>query len=89
MKQEGTGKQMIIKNIVFDIGNVLVRWDPYKVIKSVFPEHDPDVFYNLMRPVWLDLNLGKITETDAIDLYHQLYRIPKYKLFQSNINHKR
>lgn len=73
---------MSIKNIVFDIGNVLVRWDPYKVINSVFPENDPDVFYKLIRPIWLELNLGKITECDAIELYHQIYKIPKHKLEQ-------
>jgi len=73
---------MNIKNIVFDVGNVLVRWEPYEVINAVFPENDPLVFYKLIRPIWLDLNLGKITEDQAIDLYHSLFNIPKNKLIQ-------
>lgn len=60
---------MIIKNIVFDVGNVLVRWDPHAVIQAVLPHHDPVQFYEAMRPVWLDLNAGKLSMAKAIMLY--------------------
>lgn len=33
---------MIIKNIVFDVGNVLVKWDPASVIARVFPNENQD-----------------------------------------------
>ncbi len=40
---------MQIKNIVFDIGNVLVTWQPDKVVKSVFPNENPKEFLQQAR----------------------------------------
>ena len=56
---------MAIKNVVFDVGNVLVRWDPHAIIQLVFPEYDPVEFYAAMQTVWLDLNAGKCSEEKA------------------------
>ncbi len=61
----------MIKNVVFDIGNVLVKWDPFTVISSIFPEQDPQAIYQKMYPAWLDLNLGKLSEPQAILIYQQ------------------
>ncbi|MCS5712440.1 HAD-IA family hydrolase [Candidatus Berkiella aquae] len=74
---------MAIQNIVFDVGNVLVRWDPYTITQTVFPEHD-DVL-TLMQSIfrhqtWLDLNLGSITEQQAILHYHQRLQIETTRL---------
>jgi hypothetical protein len=44
---------MAIKNVVFDVGNVLIRWEPYEVINSVFPEVDSKAFFQKMYPVWI------------------------------------
>ncbi|WP_316354648.1 HAD family hydrolase [Candidatus Trichorickettsia mobilis] len=60
---------MKIKNVIFDIGNVLVRWAPYEVIQAVFPEYVPKEFYQQIHPIWIDLNLGKLTEKEAIRIY--------------------
>lgn len=57
---------MKIKNIVFDVGNVLVRWEPFEVINSVFPEFEAEDFYRKIYPTWIDLNLGKLSEDEAI-----------------------
>lgn len=63
---------MVIKNIVFDIGNVLLRWEPLYIITKNFSEIiDPvplacQIFES---DIWRDLNLGKITEEEAIALY--------------------
>lgn len=56
-------------NIIFDIGNVIVRWKPFEVIKQVFPKTDPKEFFKLMYPVWKDLNLGKLSIKEALSLY--------------------
>lgn len=64
---------MVFKNIVFDVGNVLVRWDPPGIIHHVFPEHDNphQLMLNIFKhQTWYDLNLGKITEKEAIHCYH-------------------
>lgn len=58
-----------INNIIFDIGNVLVRWQPFEVIKQVFPKTDPKEFFKLMYPVWQDLNLGKLSIEEALIIY--------------------
>ena len=71
---------MKIKNVVFDVGNVLVRWAPLEVIKTIFPEFEPKGFYKKMQPAWIDFNLGKFTEDEAISHYHGILSMPKERL---------
>jgi putative hydrolase of the HAD superfamily len=60
----------MIKNVVFDIGNVFVRWSPPEVISRCF-ELAPDSAENrertmlLRSPLWLRLNRGELTEAEA------------------------
>lgn len=70
----------MIKNIIFDIGNVIVRWDPVSAVKTILPEVDPQEFLKTIKPIWLDLNLGKYSEREAINLLHQQLNISKEKL---------
>jgi putative hydrolase of the HAD superfamily len=68
----------MIKNIVFDIGNVLLRWDPLSVVKNIFPaESDPMLLTQQLfkSDLWFAINLGNITEQELIAKYHQLYGI--------------
>lgn len=63
---------MPIKNIVFDVGNVLFRWDPLSVVLHTFPDvSDPHELAKLIfkHQIWFDLNLGHINEAQAIALY--------------------
>jgi putative hydrolase of the HAD superfamily len=65
---------MAIKNIVFDVGNVLVRWDPLAVVAKMFPgEADPHKLTQQIfkSEAWHDLNRGKISEIALIKQYHQ------------------
>lgn len=73
-------KMTQIKNVIFDVGNVLVRWDPHAAIQKVFPQHDPVALFHQMRPIWIDLNLGKFTEQEAIALFHQALGEPESHL---------
>ncbi|MBS0286112.1 MAG: HAD family phosphatase [Proteobacteria bacterium] len=64
---------MRIKNIVFDVGNVLVRYDPVYIIAKSFPEHPNQatlVQEIFKHETWLALNLGYITEAQALLEYH-------------------
>lgn len=70
----------MIKNIIFDIGNVIVRWDPEGAVKSVLPEYNSQEFLKSIKPIWLDLNLGKYNEIEAIDLLHEQLNISKDNL---------
>jgi putative hydrolase of the HAD superfamily len=64
-----------IENIVFDIGNVIVRWDPTLISARTFgetkstPELVRSVFGN---PLWLQLNRGEISEEEAGRAYCDL-----------------
>lgn len=74
---------MAIQNIVFDVGNVLVRWDPQSIIEQVFPEQENQVA--LMQSIfkhqtWYELNLGTLSEKEAIAHYHQRLGLDRYRL---------
>lgn len=73
---------MQIKNVIFDIGNVLVRWEPYEIIQKILPGSDSVMLYQQMRPVWLDLNLGKLSEKEAIEIYWRQLEVPKQKIIE-------
>lgn len=61
---------MSIKHIVFDVGNVIVRWDPHYIVSQAFPEHPNHLTlaHTLFKSeTWLALNKGFITEAEAIE----------------------
>ena len=71
---------MAIKNIIFDIGGVLVEWKPLEVIKSILPEYDSEILYNKMRDSWVKLNLGQLTMSEVIVNYHIDLDISKVRI---------
>lgn len=73
---------MALKNVVFDVGNVLVRWEPHKVIAAVFPEHDPHTLLKQMRPTWITLNQGKISALEAIKIHEKELNLPEHQLME-------
>jgi putative hydrolase of the HAD superfamily len=56
-------------NLIFDLGGVVVRWDPAAIIASVFDDEDlrarvrEGVF---AHPDWLELDRGTLDREDAI-----------------------
>lgn len=61
---------MPIKNIIFDIGNVMVRWSPIHIIQMTFPQLHAVEQERLREQIfksdlWMQLNLGQISEHDA------------------------
>ncbi len=72
-----------VKNIVFDIGNVMVKWAPQDVVATLFPEsNDPDKLSDSLfkSQIWYDLNLGNITEKEAIAIYATTFGIEVTRL---------
>lgn len=68
----------MIKNIVFDIGNVLVKWDPFSVVKNFFPHAaDPGQLTTQLfkSEEWFAINRGEISEAELITKYHQTFNI--------------
>jgi putative hydrolase of the HAD superfamily len=61
-----------IKNIVFDIGNVIVRWDPIRISTRTFgaERSTPEFVGSIFGPeTWLPLNRGELTATQAKEAY--------------------
>ena len=61
----------MIRNVVFDVGNVLVRWSPAEIVHRCF-DHAPGTDANLKRAeaifrcaTWRRLNLGELSTTEA------------------------
>ena len=70
-----------MENIVFDLGNVLVKWSPEDILATVFPDnpHTKDLAQKFFKtPIFYDLNLGKITEQEAACLYSHQLDLPIY-----------
>jgi HAD superfamily hydrolase (TIGR01509 family) len=68
------------KNIIFDLGAVLVYFNPYEIIKDIFKdekeshEHYVDA---LKSEILLDIDRGKLTNNQAIDLLSQTFERQK------------
>ncbi|QSV16958.1 HAD family hydrolase [Photobacterium ganghwense] len=63
-----------IKNVVFDVGNVIVRWAPQEIVRLTFgdvesPEQLGSTIFR--SDTWLDLNKGLLTEAEAKQHYQQ------------------
>ena len=61
---------MKIKNIIFDVGNVIVRWSPIHIIEKTFPNLSTQEHRILLEKIfksdtWINLNLGTISENTA------------------------
>lgn len=59
---------MNIKNVVFDIGNVMVRWSPQEIIRLTFSERVDinDTAQKIFQSEsWFDLNKGLLTENET------------------------
>ena len=67
----------MIKNIVFDMGNVLLRFDPAYYLRD-YPEKDREVLNReiYQSPDWLALDRGELTEPELIRLVES--RLPAH-----------
>jgi putative hydrolase of the HAD superfamily len=55
-----------MKNIIFDVGNVLLKWDPISIIKQAFPVcTEPEEYLNSFKDIISELDAGSIDETVA------------------------
>ena len=62
----------MIKNIIFDLGNVLFEFNPEKITSAFTQDENEkkmivDVIFHSKE--WTDLNAGRITNEEAIEIY--------------------
>lgn len=70
----------MIKNIIFDMGNVLLTFDPDYIVRSILGVSSVDeelVRCTMGVPEWKELDNGAITEQEA--LASMIERAPKYQ----------
>ncbi|MEZ8086586.1 HAD family hydrolase [Vibrio sp. 1S139] len=63
-----------IKNVVFDVGNVIVRWAPLEIARLTFgdtEELESRARSIFQSTIWMDLNKGFLTESEAKLRYQQ------------------
>jgi putative hydrolase of the HAD superfamily len=65
----------MMRNVIFDVGNVFVRWSPPEIVERCFGLRK-DAAENLGRaealfrgPLWRRLNLGELTQEEAMLAY--------------------
>ena len=74
---------MLIKNVVFDVGNVLVRWSPTEILTRTFDGRaDISALTNAIfrNELWYALNRGELTEEEAKQEYHRQLQIAESDL---------
>lgn len=59
------------KNIIFDIGNVLLKFNPMKYLEEKGLEERAEHIYKeiFLSKEWLSLDRGTVTEKEAIEIY--------------------
>lgn len=64
---------MAIRNVVFDVGNVIVKWAPQDIAQLTFGEEKSAFMATAVfkSEFWRDLNKGKYTEAEVKRALHQ------------------
>lgn len=61
-----------VRQVVFDVGNVIVRWSPLEIVRLTFGnkiEHESIAREIFQNDIWMDLNKGLMTEEEAQKRY--------------------
>ena len=70
----------MIKNIIFDLGNVLIRFKPEEFINKNIKEEYKEKFFNIVfkGQEWADLDRGVLEYSDAIKIFSE--KVPECSL---------
>lgn len=69
----------MIKNIIYDLGNVLIKYTPENFLNKFIEEADRDEIKKaiFLGDEWLDMDRGVLSYEDAIEFFSK--RFPKYR----------
>ena len=70
---------MKIKNVIFDVGGVLLYWNPFELLKTMFDEKKASVLKaNMMdSDYWAELDRGTLEIDEAVDIFSK--KIPELR----------
>ena len=74
----------MLKNIIFDFGNVIMNWNPDEILNhyQLTPsEHDLLKKVIFKSKEWFEIDAGKINEKEATQIFVSNYRIKLSKLW--------
>ena len=77
------GDSMKIENVVFDVGNVIVKWSPTEIVRRTFGPsvnivETADLIFR--NELWMALNRGELTEGQAKLEYLRLLDVDEAKI---------
>lgn len=61
--------QVAVRNVIFDLGGVLLEWSPEKILQTVFDDPAAQEAVRqgaFLHPDWLELDRGTLAEDEAI-----------------------
>ncbi len=67
-------------NVVFDLGGVLLTWDPSSLVADLFPDAESQrlvLAQVFQQPDWVDLDRGTLNPDEAIDRWTERTRLPR------------
>lgn len=73
----------MIRNVIFDVGNVFVRWSPPDIVQRCFDlrigsdENLQQATALFRDPIWRRLNLGELTQAEAELAYQAQFGLSK------------
>ena len=83
-EEEGRGKGKKYRNVVFDLGGVLLAWDPKAFIAHMFSDRPAEAVplelaHATSLPCWKLLDKGYITRDESVDLLPAPYSKGNYE----------
>jgi putative hydrolase of the HAD superfamily len=80
----------MIKQVIFDLGRVLLKWEPELLAQRLSEEHS-DFDYNVwtitQEPSWLDFDMGLIRTPELVARYENKFSRASLELFMKKVPH--
>lgn len=80
----------MIKQVIFDLGRVLLEWEPEKLAQQLLLENADfhyDVWKITQQQTWLEFDMGNLHSADIIEIYANDFPIKSLKLFMDKVPH--
>jgi epoxide hydrolase-like predicted phosphatase len=63
-------EEKLIRNVIFDLGNVLLTYDPLNYLRGIYDENKAEVLYKCIfaSGEWLDLDRGSMDYPEAVEI---------------------
>lgn len=73
-----------IKTVIFDLGKVLINWEPQRTAREISANHpsfNMDICKITQSPFWYLFDIGYITSDEMLDHFSNEFPLPDLQLF--------